>query len=129
MKTREIVYYDPKNYADSHGQLYLEAALRWLRMEAMDKKGISLTEMYDVVALDAENGGWTLKKAGLDQPQQDKKLDDTECGVLAIVNIDLIAHNIAVVANLYDFRAHDFRTKIGCDLIRGGSAGYPSLSV
>jgi len=60
MKTREIVYYDPKNYADSHGQLYLEAALSWLRMEAMDKKGISLTEMYDVVALDAENGGWTL---------------------------------------------------------------------
>ena len=53
----------------------------------------------------------------------------TECGVFAIVNIDVIAHNIAFVTKFHYARAHDNRTEIGCDLIRRGYAGYPSLPV
>ena len=53
-------------------------------MEA--KKGIYFTAIYDVVSLDAENGGWTLKEADLDHPQQDK-LDDAEYDVpCSIIN-------------------------------------------
>ena len=87
-RERSVTYYESLK---RDGTRFLNATLEWLKHEAICKKGLSLSE---ISAKD-----WDLIEAGPNQPQQE---DDTECGVFVCINADSL----------------DFRTKLGCDIMR-----------
>ena len=117
MKTKTIVYYDPLGF---DGQVYLDAALSWLRHESIAKKRLSLTDLSSGVE-------WTLEQAGKNQPQQGSNV--TECGVFVCMTAGCIADDIPINAGLYTLQdVYRFRERIGCDLLRGGFT-YPLLTI
>jgi len=102
------------------GTKFLQATLDWLKHEAVDKKKLSLREI--------SGREWDLIEAGAHQPQQ---LDDTECGVFVCINADCIADDLTMSSHLYtsaaDVYGHDFRTKLGCDIMRGKFSDHYQL--
>jgi Ulp1 family protease len=119
MKKQEIIYFDPLQY---DGSKYLQAALNWLRHEAIDKKSLSLAD------LTPESCTWKLIQERENQPQQ--KGNGTECGVFLCVTADCVADDIPITSTLYtlnDMRVHNYRRKLGCDILRGSFHEYPTV--